>query len=135
MATIITDKDILSAFHASDPRLWLREHVAGLTRRACYYYEAPISQSDDTIIRHMVLITHADPFAPTAHSKVEISSSDVTGGLSFSLFRREYDVEISPAEESVQRGTWSRLDDAMIKKAHDIAQAASDYRPEARSLS
>lgn len=135
MATVITDKDILSAFHASDPRLWLREHVAGLTRRACYYYEARISQSDDTIIRHHVLITHADPFAPTARSRVEISSSAVTGGPLFPLFRQEYEVEIAPAEESVQRGTWSRLDDPMIKKAHDIAQAASDYQPEARSLS
>lgn len=135
MAKVITDEDILSAFHASDPRLWLREHVAGLTRRACYYYEAPISQSDNTIIRHEVLITHADPFAPTARSKVEISSSAVTGGPHFPLFHQEYEVEISPAEESVQRGTWSRLDDAMIKKAHDIARAASDYQPEARSLS
>ncbi len=135
MANFFTDEDILSAFYASDPKLWLREHQPALTRRACYFYEALISESSDMIVRHEVLITHKNPFSPTAHSVIAFSSSAVTSGPYFSLFTTHCEVEISPPECPVERGAWSGLEQDLIKKAHEISQAAGNFVPGPRSIS
>lgn len=135
MAQVVKGDEILSAFLSSDPKLWLKEHQAGITRRACYIYEAPISEFNDMLVKHTVLITHKNPFFPTAASVIKIKSSVVTGGPAFPLFSEEYELDISPQEDPVERCNWEKLDNEFVKKAHAISQAASTFVPIHRSVS
>lgn len=134
MATFTTDEEILSAFNASDPKLWLREHQVGLTRRACYFYEAPVSASNDMLVRHEILITHKTPFSPTARSEIEVSSYAITGGPRFPLFSTCLEVDISPFDQPVEKCSWSNMEDELVKKAYDVSLVAGAFIPGKRSI-